>query len=170
MLKIGEYTMYSWYGACKVEDVREISKEDGKKMYYIFKPHNDKKATVMVPVDNERMREIISKEEAETLLKSIDELPLNWVENSRIRDELYMEILREGDTKRVLQLLKTLLLKKEEVKDAKGKMNMRDNRILTNTEKYLFSELSISLNVELEVIREQVSSNVISKYKEKSMY
>ncbi len=56
MLKIGEYTMYSWYGACKVEDVREISKEDGKKMYYIFKPHNDKKATVMVPVDNERMR------------------------------------------------------------------------------------------------------------------
>jgi len=156
MLKTGEYVMYSWYGACKVDGVKEEVLDSISKQYYILKPVNDEKATVMIPISNVQVRPVLSKEEAIGLLDSVNEVSVDWIDNSRLRNTRYLQILKDKDSRQLLAMLRLLLKKREELTDSGRKFSMQDTQILELTSNYLISELTVALDMERDELEEKL--------------
>ena len=73
MYKENDYLVYK-KDVCKVREVRK-NKMNGKD-YYILIPINDESLIIEAPADNRMgfIRDVISKEDAENLIKKIPEL------------------------------------------------------------------------------------------------
>lgn len=154
MFKKGEFIMYSFHGGCVVEEITEKVIDKISRIYYILKPLGDSNSTIMTPVDNDKvkMRAVISKEEAENILDSIDSLEYNWIEDRKLRNEDLRQIIKIGDPVELTQVVKTLVLKSKECKEEGRKFIATDTRALADAEKLLYSEFSISLGIEVEDI------------------
>ena len=83
MYEVGDLIVYGRTGICEVTEITTL-KMDGvpkDKLYYILRPVREKRGKVFTPVDNEKivMRRVISKEEAEELIRdSTDRRTLDW--------------------------------------------------------------------------------------------
>lgn len=152
MFKKGEFIMYSVHGGCVVEEVTEKVVDKISRIYYILKPLGDLNSTIMIPVDNDKvkMRAVISKEEAESILDSIDSLEYNWISDRKLRNEDLRQVIKIGDPVELTKIVKTLVLKSKECKEEGRKFIATDTRALADAEKLLFSEFSISLGVDVE--------------------
>ena len=78
MYEVGDLIVYGRTGICEVTEITTL-KMDGvpkDKLYYILRPVREKRGKVFTPVDNEKivMRKVISKEEAEELIREIPQI------------------------------------------------------------------------------------------------
>ena len=75
MFEIGEYIIYGNTGVCKVGEVTKMAAPgtDGDRLYYALEPVYDKGCRLFTPVDNQKvkMRPILTKEEADALIKQM---------------------------------------------------------------------------------------------------
>lgn len=82
MYEVGDLIVYGRTGICEVTEITTL-KMDGvpkDKLYYILRPVREKRGKVFTPVDNEKivMRKVISKEEAEELIREIPQIEGLW--------------------------------------------------------------------------------------------
>ena len=69
-------------------------------------------------------------------------------------EEKYKEIIHECNCKKLIRIIKTLYSRKK-IRLAEGKKNSAiDNRYLKMAEECLFGEMSISLNISKEQVKE----------------
>ncbi len=73
MFEKGEYIIYGNSGVCEVQDYLKADKE--QRIYYVLAPVGAKGSTIFSPVDNQKvfMRKVMTREEADALLKGIPE-------------------------------------------------------------------------------------------------
>ena len=76
MFRIGDYVAHYKEGVCEVVNIGKIDMGSSDKEYYTLKPVYDAAGTVYTPVDNKReqIRQLITKEEAENLIKEMSEI------------------------------------------------------------------------------------------------
>ena len=152
MIKNGDYIMYSLHGACKVVGLEE--REENNKVYYELVPQNNKVSKILVPVDNDKIRPILTREEAEELLNSVEYIDAEWIPDNSTRANTYNQIVKEGNSKEQLEVLRSLLRKQRE----KGtRLTMQDRKIIENTEKLLVSELSVVLGLEEKEVKKIIT-------------
>lgn len=152
MFKVGEYIIYSSTGVCKIEDIRTECFNGTKKSYYILKPVYLNSSTIYTPVGSseERMKKIISKKDVYKLIQSLPGEKMEWIENDRARKEKYSEIVKLGNRKDLIRLLKTLHQTQRE-KIATGKrFHCADERIMKEIEKILFEEFALVLDISVK--------------------
>ena len=87
MYEVGDLIVYGRTGICEVTEITTL-KMDGvpkDKLYYILRPVHEKHGKVFTPVDNEKivMRRVISKEEAEKLIREIPQIEGLWIGNEK---------------------------------------------------------------------------------------
>ena len=92
MYKEGEYIVYGLNGVCRVESITTLDMKDVPKdaEYYSLIPLG-KGGKIYVRVDSlqDKMRPVISKSEAELLIKQIDEIEAIKITNEKKVEELY---------------------------------------------------------------------------------
>ena len=90
MFKIGDYVAHYKEGVCQVVDIGKISLScsDNEKEYYTLKPIYDKDGTVYTPVENKKnqIREVITKQEAETLIAQLGDIEQLTVTDEKKRE------------------------------------------------------------------------------------
>ena len=149
MYQKGDYVVYGMSGPCLVEDITRLSLpgSDGRRKYYVLRPVNSGKSTIYSPVDNDKVmiRDIVSRNEAELLLQEIPGIPEVSVENEKLREEQYKEILKQSDPRQCIGLLKTLYHKRWIRQQEGRKFTTVDERYLREIEAILSSELAIAL-------------------------
>ena len=154
MYQKGDYIVYGMNGPCLVEDITRLSipGSDSRRKYYVLRPVNSGKSTIYSPVDNEKVmiRDIVSKQEAQKLLSEIPGIPEVSVENEKLREEQYKEIIKQSNPRQCIGLLKTLCHKRQTRLDEGRKFTTVDERYLRETEMILSSELAIALEEEKE--------------------
>lgn len=72
MFQKKEYIFSESLGVCRVDDIAKLSsKNEEQRLYYVLKPEFDRTKTSYIPVEGHKvlLRELISKEQAEELLK-----------------------------------------------------------------------------------------------------
>ena len=72
MFQKKEYIFSESLGVCRVDDIAKLSsKNEEQRLYYVLKPEFDRTKTSYIPVEGHKvlLRELISKERAEELLK-----------------------------------------------------------------------------------------------------
>lgn len=152
MFSIGQYVICGNKGVCTVEDITtlDISGIDKAKKYYILKPKYVSASTVYVPVDSAMtsMRNILTREEAETLIHSIPDIPTIVIQNEKLVEQDYKACMRSNSCEELVKLIKTIYLRKQKRMEAGRKETAVDGKYFRIAEDNLYGELAVALDME----------------------
>ena len=151
MFNINDVVVYGTEGICKVTGITEMKFGGEKSEYYILAPVEKEENTVYVPKNNEkvlqRMRKILSAEEANQLIASLPMEPMEWIPNDRERQAVYKNIILCGKPEEVFSMVSTLYHKQKAQLAIGKKLHASDERFLREAERMLFNEIGYALNI-----------------------
>ena len=166
MFEKGDYVIYGNNGICRVQDITtlSISGIDKNRKYYLLKPVYSSGSTVYTPVDTAEtlLRPALSREEADSLIRSIPDIPLIPIADEKTLEKTYKEYMRSNSTRAWVQLIKTIYLRKEK-RTMKGyKVTALDSRYFSLAESSLYGELAIALDKPREEVNSYIASCIDS--------
>ena len=151
MYKIDDYIMYSTTGVCKITDIKQGKLfNDVETEYYVLCPVFDNNPSyIRVSVDNKKvkMRRILSENDVVSLIDNLPSLETKWINDNKLRCAKHKEYLLSGKCEEWAVLLKTLQEKKTEKNQENKTLSPTDEATMKSTEKLLFQEFSIALNI-----------------------
>lgn len=161
MYKKNDYVVYK-RNVCKIKDIKENTLMG--KTYYVMTPLDDNSLIIDIPIDNENnfLRDIISKEDAEKIIEKIKDIEPLEITNDKNIEFQYKEMLNTGKHENYIKIIKTTYLRNENRINKKKRISEIDNTYFNLAEKYLYNELSISLNKSIEEIKEYIFEKVSS--------
>lgn len=168
MVQIGQIVRYGTEGVCKIEQMQEMKVNGQKKQYYVLRPVHREGATLFVPAENEqlvaRMQPVLSAEEIHRLLTEVTDAELPWIEDSGERRTAYQKLLHNDDRRSILLLIRTLYLRRQQLRKAGRQLRSGDEQILREAEKLLNDEFALVLQIPQhqvpEYIRTQIEGSV----------
>lgn len=164
MFEKGELIMCGGHGVCRVIGItgNPIDRFDQEKKYYVLEPVFEKASTIYTPVDNDKivMRRIMNKEEAERLIAHITEIDTVWIQEEKRREQTYKEAIRTYDSRSLVQIIKTLYLRKRSRIDEGKKVLSSDEQYLHKAEELLYSEISLALSIPKENVEAYIAEAV----------
>ena len=86
--------------------------------------------------------------EVYSLINTMPHTESIWIEDINLRKEKYTKILKSGDNKQLVKLIRTLYLEKVEVK----KLYVNDEKIMTDAEKLLHEEFALVLDIKVDEV------------------
>ena len=164
MFEKNQLIMCGGHGVCRVVNVtgNPIDKFDKIRKFYVLQPVFEKASTVYMPVDNDKviMRRIMNKGEAEELIDNIPEIETVWIKEEKTREQMYKDAIRTYDCHSLVQIIKTLYLRKQSrIKEGK-KVLSSDEQYLHKAEMLLYSEMSLALDIPKEEVQGYISDAV----------
>ena len=146
MFDIGSYVIYRSEGVCVVSDIREenfgiIGKSE---KYYILVPINAQSSTVFVPVNNEvltsYMRPLLSAAQINAMAERLRAARLEWIDETRTRNNRFKEILAEGDPEALVLLVNSVSERIDAALACGKKPSTTDLNALRRAEKMLYDQ------------------------------
>lgn len=153
----GEYVVYRSNGLCRIDGMRTACFDgDNERTYYALHPVDQPDASFFVPADlsdlEQRMRRILTKQQILDIIGMADQQEIEWIEDAKQRFEIYDGILKTGDRARILQLMKLLAQRREQLESQRKKLYAGDNRLLTNAQRLLTQEFAFVLHIEQDQV------------------
>jgi CarD family transcriptional regulator len=168
MFKKGDFIIYSCRGVCVIDDIIEKTIENKKNMYYIMHPIHIKNSIIMTPVDNTKvkMRLIMNQVKAEDIIITLlDNCYMPRITDKKIRERVYSRILKEGNPSELVEIINVLIEEENEKRVEGRKISATDEKYLQKAKEILYSELSASLGIEIEQIKQRVEAILQEKIK-----
>lgn len=157
MKKVGEYVVYR-KDVCKIVEIKENNAKG--KDYYRLIPIDDETLHVDIPIEeNTYLRDLISKEEVENIIKEIPKIEVISCEDKQL-ESVYKTLLNSNDLKDYVKIIKTTYLRNKEREENKKKQSDKDQHYFELAEKYLYNKFSIVLNKTYEGTKEYVINEV----------
>ncbi len=163
MFKIDDLILYGNTGVCRVVDIstKDIPEVLKNRLYYTLKPLYQT-GTIYTPIDNKKvfMRPIISRQEAQQLIRSIPEIDAQAFHSPVLRELTahYERSIQSYDCVELAGLTKSLYIKKREMAEQKRKFGAIDDRFMKRAEDLLFGELAAALGIAREEVAPYISS------------
>lgn len=168
MYKIGEYVICGNNGICQVEGVTTLNLEgvDNTKEYYLMKPVFSNGSTVYKPtdLDDGTIRPALNKSEAEALIADIPSIHTVNIIDEKALEKTYKELMRSFDPKAMVQLIKTIYLRKEKRLLKGFKITALDSRYFKQAEDFLYGELAVALALPRNEVKEYISQKIEGTY------
>ena len=149
MFHVGDTVVYGRAGVCNIVDIRRERFGTEERLYYVISPIYETNSTIYAPVGSDRIsiRKLLTLEEIDALIHSMPDTQVDWIENDQQRKEAYTEILRHGDHREVIGLIRTLYFKREEKKHQGRKFGIADERLMKEAENSLYGEFAHVLKI-----------------------
>ena len=151
MFEKGQLIMCGGHGVCRVVSITDnpVDRRDKVRKYYVLEPLFEKASTIYTPVDNDKviMRRVMTKEEAEELTKRVTEIDTVWIQEEKNREQMYKEAIRTYDCRSLVQVIKTLYMRKQNRIQEGKKVLSSDEQYLRKAEELLYSEMSVALSI-----------------------
>ena len=161
MYNVNDMVVYGNQGVCEIINIGTLSMSmvDRKKQYYTLRPIYQRDASVYVPVDNVTavIRPVISKKDAERLIKKIPDIDYAWIVNEQERETQYKSALKTCDCEELVKIIKTLNKRKKSRQDAGKKVTVVDERYFRQAENQLFEELAYALGMDKGDVGEYIA-------------
>lgn len=141
---------------CKVKCIKEINNIK----YYVLTPINDSSLTITIPIDNNMIRNIISKKEALNIIKAIPSITPIEVLDEKYIEHTYKKLLNNPTYENLIKIIKTSYLRNDYRNKNNKKDSEKDKYYFDLAEKYLYTELSIPLNKDYESTKEYIINEV----------
>lgn len=158
MYKINDYVVYK-HDVCKIKKIKTDDKTG--QTYYVMTPIDDDSLIITIPTDIKTgLRDIISKKEAEKLIQEVKDIePLENINDKDISFE-YKELLNKGTHTDLIKIIKTSYIRNANRINNKKKISEKDDTYFNLAEKYLYNELSISLDKSTDEIIKYITEIV----------
>ncbi|MCM1124479.1 MAG: CarD family transcriptional regulator [Eubacterium sp.] len=164
MFERDQLIMCGGHGVCRVVNItgNPVDRLDKVRKYYVLEPVFEKGSTVYTPVDNDKvvMRRIMNKEEAEELAEGITEIDTVWIQEEKSREQMYKEAIRTYDCRSLVQIIKTLYLRKQDRLKEGKKVLSSDEQYLRKAEELLYGEMSLALSIPKESVAAYIKETV----------
>lgn len=164
MFQIGETVLYGTEGVCTIDRVEEMKVGKTKANYYVLRPVYHESSTIFVPVDNEallaKMRRILSKEEIQTILQNLNDEEIEWIEDANERKLAFQSILTAGDRTQIVRLIRTLYLRRQQLRERGKHLRTADEQLLRDAEKILNDEFALVLNISQHEVPEYIRTQI----------
>lgn len=165
MFEKGSLMIYDTTGVCRVEDIGipaglPVANKDKK--YYKLAPVFGT-GTIYIPVDTKVfMRPVISKEEAESLVRRIPEIRTDICEshNQKVLEDHYKASLSSHECEDLVQLIKTVYTKKRNLERSGKKTGKTDTQYMKRAKALLHEELSVALEIPVEEVEDYIARTV----------
>ena len=163
MYSVNEKIHYGGSGVCVIQEIATMRFRRTREKYYVLKPVYQNASVIYVPVDNEalvsKMRPVLSREEVDRLIDSMDEIPTAWEEDPQARKASFDALLRSNECRSLIVIIKTLHAQKER-RQADGKtLHVSDEGFLREAQRLLYDEFAGAL----EILPAQVPGYIQSK-------
>lgn len=160
MYQIGEMIIYGGEGVCRVEAVGPLAMSGikGSKHYYTLAPLY-REGKIYAPVDtNVFMRPILSRAEAEELIRHIPDIQAAACteRNPRLLGEYYQEMIRSRSCVSMVRLIKTAYMKRQARQARGSKPGQVDERYMKRAEELLYGELAVALDIPRDEVGGQI--------------
>ncbi len=164
MFKINDYIIYGGNGVCKVVDIGipNLYRSGEKKEYYTLEPLYEN-GKIFTPVDNDKvvMRKIISKEEVDKLIRGINKLNVEWIQDNKEREVKFKEMYSKFSCSDFLRLIK-IILERKKICAAEGKkLSIMDDRYLKKAKEYIDNEFAVALNIPKDMVNKYIKNSII---------
>ena len=164
MFSIGQNVICGNKGVCTIEDIAtlNISGVDKEKMYYILKPLYMAASRVYVPVDSAltSVRTILTREEAEELIRSIPDIPVIEIKNERLLEQDYKSCMKSNNCTDWVKLIKTIYERKQKRLQVGRKETAIDSKYFKMAEEILYGELSVVLDIERDRVSQYIEAQL----------
>lgn len=164
MFSIGQNVICGNKGVCTIEDIAtlNISGVDKEKMYYILKPLYMAASRVYVPVDSAltSLRTILTREEAEELIRSIPDIPVIEIKNERLLEQDYKSCMKSNNCTDWVKLIKTIYERKQKRLQVGRKETAIDSKYFKQAEDILYGELSVVLDIERDRVSQYIEAQL----------
>lgn len=151
-----DIVLYGSQGVCKIEEIRRINLQGTTNEYYILKPMDKNRSTIYVPVQNEnlvkKMRPVLTPEEIYSLIHTIPDEDILWIENENQRKETYKKVLAGCDPHALIQMIKALQLHQKKQQEKGRRLHTADQHFFKAAEKLLHEEFAWVLHLEPEQV------------------
>lgn len=160
MFKRADKVIYGETGVCIVEDIceKEFIKRQ-KKLYYILRPVFSNGNIIYAPAENNKipMRKVITKAQAEKLIKEIPSIINNAENTDDLGYEDYKNVIISHNPNKLVELTAKIYNKKKAVKLQNKRLNAIDEKYLKIAENLLFGELAEALEIPIEKVKDYIS-------------
>ncbi len=162
MFEKGNFVVNANNGICEITDIVTMNMSGSNKKYYLLVPVDEKTAKVYIPVDlaEQRIRLAMTENEALDFIKDIKDIDEAYLENEKEREKTYKEAISSRDPKRLVGIIKTLYLRKQERLGAGKKNTAVDERYFKLAENHLHSELAFALKIEKSEVAQLITSHL----------
>ena len=154
MFQIGDKVVHPMHGAVIVESIVQKEVNGVTREYYILKLPV-RSMVVMVPTEHSGeigVRPIVGSAEADRILASISQLPVEAVSSWNRRYRMNMERMKSGNLFEVARVVKSLTLREND----RG-LSTGERKMLHAAKQILISELVMSKDSSYEDMEEQIN-------------
>ncbi len=165
MFQIGDVVVYTTYGICKVENIIDMNFNGNLTKYYVLVPLSEAKTELTIPVENPitiaRLHGLLSENEITEIIDQIPYLEPFWIMNDNERKKAFSDIIKRGNRKDTLQMLKSVKKHQLSLKDKVRKLHACDEQVMHDAEKLIVDEFSYVLGKEKVEIYNVVNDKII---------
>ena len=138
MFKIGDKIVYPMHGAGIIDSIEKKEFLGEEKDYFILKmPIGDMDISIPTnKINDMNIRDVISKEEGDRVLKILDDEPSDMSSNWTVRYRQNQEILKTGDIFEIAKMVRNLAILDKD----KG-LSTTEKKLLNRSRRILASEL-----------------------------
>ena len=154
MFKVGSFIVYK-KDVCKIKEI----KEKDNVVYYVLNPIDDDSLTITVCSDNNFLRDIISREEAEKIILSIPSIEVIDINDKMIEAE-YKKLLYSGSHCDLIKIIKTTYTRNDLRLKSGKKIGDKDKDYFEKSERYLYNELSLALGMSYDECKKYIVDKV----------
>ena len=168
-LIIGECVHYGAHGVCRVcgKEKKKFGKEE--ELYYTLRPTSNENILLYLPAnaspEKVKLRRLLTKDRILELIREAQNEPAKWIPDNKERRDVFSRILRDGDTRELIDMIRNLYIHQENLPPGKM-MPMSDQEMMQAAQRQLHSEISYVLEIEesqvLPFVMEQVN-NVLER-------
>ena len=147
MFKIGDKIVYPMHGAGIIDSIEKKEFLGEEKDYFILKmPIGDMDISIPTnKINDMNIRDVISKEEGDRVLKILDDEPSDMSSNWTVRYRQNQEILKTGDIFEIAKMVRNLAILDKD----KG-LSTTEKKLLNRSRRILASELVMAGSLEKE--------------------
>ncbi len=150
MYQVNEVVLHCRTGVSKITGIVKAKFPGSEeKNYYALVPVNEKSGiTIYVPVDDPtKIRNLVTPEEIDELIQRIPDEKTIWIEDDKERRVVYSKLLTDYNREDMVRLIKTIYLKRQELKTRKRRINYYEANVMDEAEKMLYGEFGYVLGI-----------------------
>ena len=157
MPKIGDKIVYPMHGAGTIDSIEKKEFLGEVKDYFILKmPIGDMDISIPTSKINDmNIRDVITKEEGDEVLKILDEDPSDMSENWTTRYRQNQEILKTGDVYEIARMVRNLAILDKD----KG-LSTTEKKLLNRSRRILASELVMAGSLDKEEAEAMIDESI----------
>lgn len=157
MFKMGDKIVYPMHGAGIIDSIEKKEFLGEEKDYFILKmPIGDMDISIPTnKINDMNIRDVISKEEGDRVLKILDDEPSDMSSNWTVRYRQNQEILKTGDIFEIAKMVRNLAILDKD----KG-LSTTEKKLLNRSRRILASELVMAGSLEKEEAEKMIDESI----------